>query len=370
MKWYALESGKKNDGSVDVWILDEIGFGGIYANEFISDVNELAEDGKELRVHINSPGGDVFQGLAIYNFLDRRANVTIIIEGIAASMASIVAMAGSNIIMPENALMMIHNPWAIRVGDAEELKKAAEVLDKMGESLAMIYAKQTGKDIDAIKDLMKAETWMNGAEAVEEGFATMTTGAVELAATFDIAKLANKVPKQMATAMAKKEKKMEELEKAKADLVEAKAKLDTQKEEHDAKVKESFNEGVKAGEEQALGNVKARMERYKNDEAFVVATIDLDDNQVKDKWIDKLEADNKAKSDALEKLGADDGEEATETKASGDDPTDKTKNTDTPKGRADARDARVAALKGEGKGAEEAWRIAHAEIPEPDEKED
>ena len=361
MNWYALDKTKMNDGSLDVFILDEIGGWGVYADEFIREINEHAEDGKEIRVHINSPGGDVFQGLAIYNFLERRGNVTTIIEGVAASMASIVAMAGNNIIMPENALMMIHNPWAIRVGDAEELKKAAEVLDKMGESLAMIYAKQTGVDIEEIKDLMKAETWMNGNEAVEKGFATMTSDAIELAASFDIAKL-SKVPAQMANALAKKEKEMNELEQARKDLADSKAKLEAAEKEYAEKAKTSFDEGVKTGEDQALGKVKARMERYK-DETFVVATIELDDSGVKDKWIEKLEADNKAKSDALDKLADDDGATPVDGKASGDDPK-AIKVTKSAKEVAAAKEKRVAELKADGKTAEDAWRIAHDEMPE------
>ena len=369
--WYALDKKKMNDGSLDVYILDEIGGWGISASDFISEINESAEDGKELRVHVNSPGGDVYDGLAIYHFLSRRANVTTINEGIAASMASIVMMAGKIRVTPENAFTIIHNPWSIRVGNADELREAADGLDKLAEGLVSIYAKGTGLDKDELRDMMKAETMMNGIEAVEKGFATVTTEAVKIAASFDTAKL-NKIPEQMANALVQKEKNMDELKKSQEELAAANAALTSAKGEYEAKAKadakESFDAGVAAGQEQALGNVKARMDRYK-DESFVVETIDLTDNEVKDKYIIKLQEDNKAKGDALDKLVADDGIDATQTQASNADaPADN--ETDTPKARNAARVERVDALKAEGKSVLDAWKTAHAEMPDPEIKED
>ena len=104
-------------------------------------------------------------------------------------MASVIAMAGDTITMPENALMMIHNPWGGAVGDAEEMRKTADLLDKMKKALISAYADKTGKDEEEIGSLMDSETWMTGAEAVAAGFATQTTDAVQLAASFDSEKL-------------------------------------------------------------------------------------------------------------------------------------------------------------------------------------
>jgi ATP-dependent Clp endopeptidase proteolytic subunit ClpP len=203
-KWYNLIMDESDSGALDVYILDEIGMFGTTAADFITDVQANSDKEKEVRVHLNSPGGSVFDGLAIYNFLKDRGNVTTIVDGVAASMASVIFMAGSNRIMPANALLMIHEPWTGAVGEADDLRKAAEALDKMNDSLAGIYANATGKDIDVIKDMMSETTWMNGADAEKDGFATMVIDAVEMAASFDIEKLTT-VPDALAKAVKDKE---------------------------------------------------------------------------------------------------------------------------------------------------------------------
>ncbi|HGP0083435.1 TPA: head maturation protease, ClpP-related, partial [Pseudomonas aeruginosa] len=130
-----------------------------------------------------SPGGDVFEGTAIYNLLrNHPASVDVYIDGLAASMASVIAMAGDTIYMPENAMMMVHKPWGIQGGDADDMRRYAELLDKVEDTLVMAYANKTGKSADDIKALLKEETWMNGREAVAAGFADQLTEPLQAAA--------------------------------------------------------------------------------------------------------------------------------------------------------------------------------------------
>lgn len=186
-KWYDMKA--LANGATEIYVFDEIGYWGVTAKDFARDLKEVKPNGA-IDLHINSPGGSVTDGIAIYNLLKNHpSTVNVIIDGLAASMASIIAMAGDTITMPENALMMIHNPWGGAMGDAEELRKTADVLDKMKSALISAYVNKTGKDAEEISALMDDETWMTGSEAVEMGFATQVTDEVLLAASFDISKL-------------------------------------------------------------------------------------------------------------------------------------------------------------------------------------
>lgn len=181
-QWYEI-SGGVNAGSAEIYIFDEIGYWGINATDFARDLKAQG-DISNIDVHINSPGGNVFDGTAIYNLLkNHKANVTVYIDGLAASMASVIAMAGDRIVMPENALMMIHNPWGGAVGDADELRKMADVLDKIKSSLMTVYIARTGLSSEEVTALMDAETWYTGAEAMASGFSDEIAPAVDLAAS-------------------------------------------------------------------------------------------------------------------------------------------------------------------------------------------
>lgn len=139
--------------------------------QFQKDLAALG-DISALNVYINSPGGDIFAGFSIYNILQRhKAEKTVHVDGLAASAASVVAMAGDVIKMPENATMMIHNAWTYTGGGAEDLRKTADELERLNGQIADIYAARTGKDKDEIAAMMSAETWMSGKEAKEAGFA-------------------------------------------------------------------------------------------------------------------------------------------------------------------------------------------------------
>lgn len=137
--------------------------------------------GKEITVNINSPGGDFFEGLAIYNLLkEHDADVTVRIVGMAASAASVIAMAGTTIKIAEAGFLMIHNAWHICVGNKHDMAERAKVLSQFDESMIGIYAKKTGLSNDEITSMMDKETWISGADSVEKGFATQFLDSDEL----------------------------------------------------------------------------------------------------------------------------------------------------------------------------------------------
>jgi len=181
-------------------------------------VKTIKEMKGDITVKVNSPGGDVFDGIAIMNALKEHTRngkgaVTVIVEALAASIASVIAMAGSKIIMSEGAFMMIHNPWTIAAGDSAEFKKTAGVLDQITESLNGIYSRKTGKSVEEITEMMNAETWMSAKDAVEMGFADSTDETEpESVSNFDLS-VFNNVPEALRlSAVATKPKSIRELE--------------------------------------------------------------------------------------------------------------------------------------------------------------
>ena len=169
---------------------------GISAKDFADQLATLGEL-SEINVRINSPGGSAFDGLAIYNTLTRhQANVIVDIDGLAASAASVVAMAGDDIRMAENALMMIHNAVGFSMGTATEMEKTAKILRTLDTQLATTYSQRSGTGIAEISALMEAETFFTAKEAKDKGLATEITDAKKVAAYFDPAKFSwlNKMP--------------------------------------------------------------------------------------------------------------------------------------------------------------------------------
>ena len=148
------------------WLFDDV-----TPKQFKADLDALGGI-TQLNLFINSPGGDVFAGQAIHSMLRRHpANVTAYVDGLAASIASVVVMAADKVIMPRNAMMMVHNPWTFGVGDAEEFRKIADTLDQIRESVFAAYADKTGLGRDELLSLLDAETWMTAEDAVGLGFA-------------------------------------------------------------------------------------------------------------------------------------------------------------------------------------------------------
>ncbi len=161
----------KEDQTADIYIYDEIGGWGISARRFTEDLISLGNL-SHINLHIHSPGGEVFDGIAIYNQLkNHSATITVYIDGLAASMASVIAMVGDTVIMPKNAMMMIHKPWGVSWGDANDMREYADLLDKLENVLIPAYVAKTGKTTEEITAMLEQETWLDGDECVEHGFA-------------------------------------------------------------------------------------------------------------------------------------------------------------------------------------------------------
>jgi len=200
--WYSICA--LNDGA-EIAIYDEIGAYGVSAKAFLADLGKLP-DAAPLTLRLNSPGGSVFDAVAIYNALQRHAGmVTVSIDGIAASAASYIAMAGDEIIMPENAFLMIHDPSGMVMGTASDMRSMAKALEKIGASLIKGYAAKSGKSEKDIAKLMAKETWLDAAEAVDMGLADTLTAPVKMAANFDVSGFQN-APPEFVAAVKKAEK--------------------------------------------------------------------------------------------------------------------------------------------------------------------
>ena len=166
--WYAITN--KTAESADVEIYDEIGGWGVSAKEFIKGLQGLK--GQHLNLRINSPGGSIVDGQAIISALKRHAaGFTAYVDGLAASMASVIACAADNTYMADGAMMMIHRASTVSMGDAEDLRKDADLLEKFEKGLISVYSKKTGMDEASIGKMLDEETWMDSLEAVALGFA-------------------------------------------------------------------------------------------------------------------------------------------------------------------------------------------------------
>lgn len=142
------------------------------ATSFRDALKELG-DVSTINLSINSGGGSVFDGIAIYNMLkSHKATVNVYVEGLAASIASVIAMAGDTITMRSGSMMMVHMPWTLSQGNAEEMRKTADTLEKTGDSIVDIYSERTGISSDDVRNIMNDETWLSAEEAVEQGWAT------------------------------------------------------------------------------------------------------------------------------------------------------------------------------------------------------
>lgn len=197
-KWYTIRNadGSGTDSRATVLIYDYIGYPFVQAEQFVRDLASITASTIEVR--INSPGGDVFEGIAIHNALKRHAaTIEVYVDGIAASTASWVAMAGDSVCMAgANTYLMIHNPVSIAYGDAEEMRKRAELLDQFKDTIAQMYAERSGKPVNHFKELMTQETWLTADDAVSEGLAdevSSETPAGEASNAFDLG-IFNRVP--------------------------------------------------------------------------------------------------------------------------------------------------------------------------------
>ena len=164
------------------------------SNKRFNDTISKFPASQRITVRINSEGGSIQDGLGIYNTIKARGNVTTRIDGYALSIASVIALGGDEVISPQSAVWMIHDPWSGTVGDADTHRKSAEMLDKHADALVAIYASKTGMDRDKIRQLMKDETWMTGEEAVENGFADKMEGEAQKLSALKTNALFRRVP--------------------------------------------------------------------------------------------------------------------------------------------------------------------------------
>jgi ATP-dependent Clp protease protease subunit len=187
-----FEAYTSEDGTrAEIDIYDVIGSFECNAAMMRQTLNQISAS--TIVVNINSPGGDVFDGLAM--FADLRAHsarVIVRVQGLAASAASVIAMAGDEIEIAENGFVMIHNAWTVALGDQEEFKRMARLLGQIDSRMAKTYASRTGGDVEEIAEMMTAETWFDSEGAVDAGFADRVTGDVEASAlAHDVSPFAN-----------------------------------------------------------------------------------------------------------------------------------------------------------------------------------
>jgi ATP-dependent protease ClpP protease subunit len=182
-EWYRIQN--KAGDTAEVYIYDEIGYFGVTAQDFVSDLRRV--DASNIELHLNTPGGDVFDGIAIYNALkEHDAAVDVVVDSLAASAGSFIAMAGDTVTMTRNATMMIHDAHGLVIGNASDMTEMAGLLDKMSDNIASIYAERAGGSIADWRGAMRAESWYSADEAVEAGLADEVKGSAKPDNTFDL----------------------------------------------------------------------------------------------------------------------------------------------------------------------------------------
>jgi len=182
--WYSITN--KDEGPTDVYIYDAIGFFGVEAESFVKEFDAIENDRITLR--INSPGGDVFDGMSIYNSIKRHpATVTTEIDGVAASMASIIALAGDVVNMSELGLFMVHEPFSMVMGNASDMRAEADLLDKVSDQGVAIYTNASKLTEADVRAAMSAETWYTSKEALSAGFVqSISDGIIAPSELFDL----------------------------------------------------------------------------------------------------------------------------------------------------------------------------------------
>src|SRR5581483_6004115 len=176
-KWFAI-----NASAARISLHSDIEMGVTNAADFSKQIDTIKSN--TIHIWINSNARDVPTGFAIYNMLARhKARKIVTIEGLAASMASVIAMAGDEIIMPENSMMMIHNPWGSVAGGPDQIASFGEALKTMQANIVAAYRKRTKLSEDKIQKMMDAETWLSAGEAKKLGFADKVEGALDMAAS-------------------------------------------------------------------------------------------------------------------------------------------------------------------------------------------
>lgn len=202
---YALALASEGKPAPTLYLYDIFGLdflGGITARQVVADLQALGE-APEIEVRLNSPGGDVFEGIAVYNALARHpGRVVVHIDGLAASIASLVALAGDETRIAENSMVMVHRPWTALLGNAEEMRHEANTLDKAWGAMLATYAARTGRRAATLEKQVAdagGEWWLNAEDAVAAGFADATEKSEKAAAVFGLERF-KRVPERLAAA--------------------------------------------------------------------------------------------------------------------------------------------------------------------------
>lgn len=187
--WFEVKA--ETDNEAELLVYDYIGWPFNDAGEVVRAIADLK--GKEITVRVNSPGGDVFDSMAIYNAMTGHdAKVTTRAEALAASAASIILLAGKEVQAYQNAMLMIHDPWMMVAGNRFDLREAADILDKISGNMVDIYSEQSNVGKKDMREMMKAETWLTAKEAKEKGFvSTILDRKGKPKAAFDLSMFAN-----------------------------------------------------------------------------------------------------------------------------------------------------------------------------------
>lgn len=185
LKWLKVEN-KSGKGELYLYgdIVTEAWYDSDVAPKSVKAEIDKLSDASEIDIYINSPGGEVFAGMAIYNMLKRiDAKKRVFVDGVAASIASVIAMAGDELHIPANAMFMIHNPSAVAWGESDDLRKMADALDKVKETIVAVYKGKVSTSEEELSSLMDDETWMTGEEAFAYGFADVLNEPIAMAAS-------------------------------------------------------------------------------------------------------------------------------------------------------------------------------------------
>jgi len=198
----SIVAAKGDDTKAEITIYADIGddmwTNAVSATTFSKEMDKLPASVKEITLRLNSPGGSVFDGMTIYNRLKQsKAKITVRIDGLAASIASIIALAGDEIIMGEGSFIMIHKPWTGLYGNADELDHTARTLDQLEEQMLGIYSRKTKIDREELRTMLRKEVWINAEDAVKNGWANKIEGGLPIAASLLNRAWLNKAPRDI-----------------------------------------------------------------------------------------------------------------------------------------------------------------------------
>jgi ATP-dependent Clp protease protease subunit len=190
-----VRAASENDPSISIYEVigdDPWTGGGVTVKRIDAALRSIGN--KDVIVNINSPGGDVFEGIAIYNRLrEHQGKITVKVLGLAASAASVIAMAGDQVEIGASSFLMIHNAWVLAIGNRHDMREIADFLEPFDRALADVYVMRSGQDLEAVQAAMDAESWMNGSQAVELGYADALLAADEVATADEPAPEGDKV---------------------------------------------------------------------------------------------------------------------------------------------------------------------------------